>query len=70
MEEGHDEEDNDMRGTSGSHDFFETESVNWFDGWSISFQTVHDKPEKRRVTVNQGLIFGGRLTLSGIQLKT
>ena len=52
MEEGHDEENDDMRGTSGSHGFFETESVNRFDGWSISFQTVHDEPEKKRV--NQG----------------
>lgn len=53
MNEGHDEEYYDMRGTGRSHDFFETEFVNRFDGWSISFQAVHDEPEERRV--NQGL---------------
>ena len=50
MDEGHDEEHDDMRGTGGSHDVFETESVNRFDGWSISFQTVHDEPEERNAS--------------------
>jgi hypothetical protein len=31
MDEVHDEEYDDMRGTDGSHDFFETEFVNRFD---------------------------------------
>jgi hypothetical protein len=46
MDEGHEEKDDDMKGTSGSHDFLETEFINRFDGWSISFQPVHDEPEK------------------------
>ena len=54
MEEGHDEEHDDMRGTGGSHDVFEAESINRFDGWSISFQTVHDEPEKKMA--NQRLL--------------
>ena len=53
MDETHDEKHDDMRGSGGSNDFFETEFVNRFDGWSISFQAVHDEPEERRV--NQGL---------------
>ena len=31
-----------MRGTGRTHDFFESEFVNRFDGWSISFQTASD----------------------------
>lgn len=54
MDEGHNEEYDDMRGTGGSHDLFETETVSQFHAWSISFQTVHDEPEERRV--NKGLI--------------
>ena len=49
MDEGHEEEYDDMRGTGGSHGLFETESVNSFDERSISFQTVNDQPEERRV---------------------
>jgi hypothetical protein len=58
LDEGHDEEYDDMRGTGGSHDIFEAEYVIPSDGWSsISFQTVQDEPEERRV--NQGLILAG-----------
>jgi hypothetical protein len=57
MEEGHDEDHDDMRVAGGSHDFFEIEFINRFDGWSISFQTLHDEPEERRV--NQGLLHAG-----------
>ena len=35
-----------MRGVDGTHDFFEGEFVNWLDGWSIPFQTVHDDAEQ------------------------
>ena len=63
-----------MRGTGGPDDFFETEFVNRFDRRSISFQTVHDEPEKRRVnqeinTCVVAIYKLERLTLSGIQLK-
>jgi hypothetical protein len=37
MDESYDEEHDDMRGSDGSKDFFETEFVKWFDGRSISF---------------------------------
>ena len=49
MDEGHDEEHDDMRGTGRSRDFFETEFVNGFDAWSISLQAVHDEPEERGI---------------------
>ena len=58
MHEGHDEEYDDMRATGGFEGVFETEFVNGFDGWSISFQTVHDEPEEKRV--NQRLILAGQ----------
>ena len=57
MDESHEEEYDDMRGTGGSHGFFETESVNSFDEWSISFQTVNDQPEER--WVSQGIMLAG-----------
>jgi hypothetical protein len=57
LDEGHDEEYDDMKGTGGSHDIFEAEFVIPSDGWPISFQTVHDEPEER--SVNQGLILAG-----------
>ena len=34
-----------MGGTSRTIDFFEDEIVNWFDGWSIPLQTIHDDTE-------------------------
>ena len=37
MYEGHDGEYDDVRGVGASYDFFETEFVNRFDGWSIPF---------------------------------
>jgi hypothetical protein len=69
--EEYDKEYDDMRGTGRTYDFFESEFVNRFDGWSIPFQTVHDDAEhsSRGQHVQSG-IQTERLTLSGSQIKT
>ena len=62
MDEDYNEDHNNMRGSGGLHGVFETKFVNRFDGWSISFQTVHDETEERRV-IDLRLILDQRDTL-------
>lgn len=51
MREGDDAKYDDMRGTDGSQDFFGTEFVNRFSGWSVPFQTPHDDAEDDRRSI-------------------
>ena len=69
--EKHDEGHDEVRGSDGLQDFFETESLNRFDGWSIIFQAPHDDTEDPRVKTCRQVIYKiGRLALSGVPLKT
>ena len=38
-----------MRGTDGSHNFFETKFNSRCDGWSILFQTPNNEPEDSKI---------------------
>ena len=61
-----------MRGTGRSHDLFETESINYCDGWSILLQTPHNEPEGSWMNTSRDVIYMNlkRLTLFGLQSKT
>ena len=49
MHEGHNADNDHMRGTGRSHDLFETEFINRYDGWSVPFQSFHDESKDSRV---------------------
>ena len=46
-----------MRGTDGSHDFFETKFNRRCDGWSIHFQTPYDEPEDSKINTCREAIY-------------